>query len=315
MAGYVAPTPSADRAVGMSHLAGRPTISVIVCSRNRADQLARCLHAFGQADAPPGAWELLVVDNGSTDHTREIVAQRSRAERLPARYLREDEPGLSRARNRGLAAAAGDLVAFTDDDCLVSPTWLPAIVRAFASDGNLMVLGGRVDLADPGDAPVGIRPFPDELHISEMHHITERLIGCNMAFRSDVFRRIGLFDPKLGAGTRIGSSEDLDMFYRARKAGMTLRYEPQVRVRHAHGRRPGPNLATLRESYVRGRGAFYGKHLLRGDRTVLKSAWYEIGNLSREMFSQRPAPAPDPAPARVLLDLARGAAARILAGR
>lgn len=299
----------------MRDLAGRPTISVIVCSRDRADQLERCLQAFEQADAPPGSWELLVVDNGSTDHTSEVVRARSRGTRLPLEYLVEDAPGLSRARNRGLAAAAGDLVAFTDDDCRVSPTWLQAIVRVFARDPNLMVLGGRVDLADPLDSPVSIRPFPDALRISEMHHIMARLMGCNMAFRHDVFRKIGLFDPKLGAGTLIGSSEDLDMFYRALKAGMTLRYEPEVHVRHAHGRRPGANLAMLRQSYVRGRGAFYGKHLLRGDRTVLKSAWYEVANLSREMFSMRAVASPDQAAARVLLDLARGAAARILAGR
>jgi glycosyltransferase involved in cell wall biosynthesis len=286
-------------------------LSVIICTRNRAEKLAQSLYRFAQAQTPSGDWEVIVVDNGSQDHTRDVVTGVVRRQALPLKYTFESKRGLSYARNRGLAQATGSLVAFTDDDCLISETWPDTIVREFTADHELMVVGGRVDPADCQDAPIGIRPFPDRLQICSFGQIMERLIGCNMAFRGGVFRTTGLFDTRLGAGTRVGSAEDVDIFYRALKAGMKTCYSPTMRICHAHGRVDEATVSTLKDSYVRGRGALYCKHLLRGDRVMLKSAVYEIRSWLRGIGVRRSATTGEYASGRALRNLAYGALSRL----
>lgn len=264
-------------------------LSVIICTRNRAENLAQSLSSFAQAQTPFGDWEVIIVDNGSQDHTRDVVTDVARSSALPLKYTVEAKRGLSHARNHGVTHATGSLIAFTDDDCLIAPTWLDAVVQEFTADHELMVLGGRVDLADYQDAPIGIRPFPDRLQICSFEQIMERLIGCNMAFRRNVFDTMGFFDTKLGAGTQVGSAEDIDMFYRAIKAGMKTCYSPTMRIRHAHSRVDEATVSTLKDSYVRGRGALYCKHVLRGDRMMLKYAVDEIRSLLRSLVAQRTA--------------------------
>src|SRR5688500_3500637 len=103
-----------------SHWARPMQVTVIICTRNRADQLRRTLESAAAVDTPEHvSWELLVVDNGSTDHTPEVVE--SFSGRLPIRRVSEPEAGLSNARNRGVAEAKGDYICWTDDDVLIDP--------------------------------------------------------------------------------------------------------------------------------------------------------------------------------------------------
>lgn len=243
-------------------------LSVIVCTRDRADRLEHCLASFEAADAPPGRWQLLVVDNDSGDHTSQVVEDAARRGKLPLQYAIERARGLSFARNHGLALTTGSIIAFTDDDCLVTKTWLTAILHEFDSDGALQVLGGRVEPATAEDAGTGARLFADRLTISSFDQIMERLIGCNMILRRSVFDSVGLFDTRLGAGTCAGSAEDLDMFYRALHAGVKMCFSPEVVIRHGHGRTSEASLLAIRDNYGRGRGAFYCKHILQGDRLM-----------------------------------------------
>ena len=251
-------------------------ITVIVCTADRAGLLDECLDSLALAEGnAPSGWELIVVDNGVGDATRSVVERRASAGDLPIRYVAEPRRGLSHARNTGVSAARHPIVAFTDDDCRVAPDWLTEIAAAF-SNPTLGVLGGRVTLYDPADLSVSIRPFTDAAAITNVEDILSRLIGCNMAIRASVFEAIGAFDVRLGAGTSVHSAEDLDFFYRCLKHGVTLRYSPLPHVHHAHGRRTSTAASELAKGYVAGRGAFYFKHALRGDRTALKHLYWEI---------------------------------------
>jgi GT2 family glycosyltransferase len=139
----------------------------------------------------------------------------------------------------------------------------------------------------------------------------ERLIGCNMAFRRNVFHTVGLFDTRLGAGTRVGSAEDTDILYRAVKAHMKILYSPAVRIWHAHGRVDNATAAALKDSYVKGRGALYCKHLLQGDRVMLRYAAYEIRSLLRNFVAQRTVAEREYTSGRALRNLLRGALSRL----
>jgi GT2 family glycosyltransferase len=288
-------------------------LSVIVCTRDRPQQLERCLYSFQEAIAPIGNWELVVVVNDSTEKTLEVLDWFSKKRSLPLNYCIETTPGLSRARNHGISRTAGEILAFTDDDCLVSQSWMTAILNEFDKDKRLRVLGGRVERADLHDLPIGIRTFSDRLAVSSFSQIMERLIGCNMAFRREVFESIGMFDTRLGAGTPTGSAEDTDIFYRAIKADLKACYVPEVFVRHAHGHTSGSSIQLINDNYAKGRGAFYCKHLLRGDRAILRHVYYETVGLLKSTTISPWRTTPQYSSGRVLRNLAHGALCQLRA--
>src|SRR5579864_5913338 len=120
-----------------------PEISVIICTRDRAAQLASVLATACALKVPEGlSWELCVVDNGSSDSTPQVVREFS--ETLPIRYIREDVPGLSNARNRGVDEARGRYICWTDDDVEIDPEWLSAYAEAFRRHPDAAVFGGRI---------------------------------------------------------------------------------------------------------------------------------------------------------------------------
>jgi glycosyltransferase involved in cell wall biosynthesis len=247
-----------------------PSVSVILCTRNRSRRLGPCLDRVAASGRRARSdWELVLVDNGSTDDTRDVLREWAAASSVDVQIVHEPRGGLSAARNRGIDASRGAVLAFVDDDCLVEDGWLEAIVAVHAVDPPPDLVGGRVDLWDEADARVSIRPFDDALEIRDFRGICARLIGCNFSVRADALRSIGHFDERLGAGTASGSAEDFDVFYRLLKAGYRLRFEPGVRVYHAHGRREPREIEALGRRYVRGRGAMYAKHAMQGDATML----------------------------------------------
>src|SRR5688500_12237699 len=119
-------------------------ISVIVCTRNRALGLDRTLKSLASMVVPRGLnWELLIVDNGSSDDTRSVADGFMSRAGLHARYVCEPSPGLSRARNRGMDEARGDMLAFIDDDVLVESTWIGEIAREFDKEVGMAMLFGQ----------------------------------------------------------------------------------------------------------------------------------------------------------------------------
>jgi len=243
-------------------------VSVVVCTRNRRDALARLLDRCEQLAVPAGVrWELIVVDNGSSDGTAALLA--SRLGTLPVRVLTERTPGLSRARNAGIAAASGDLLLFTDDDCLPDERWLATIRDEFERVPELAVLGGRVELYDPRDRPTTTRTSRERVRITTTSN-PDRIIGCNMACRRSALAVIGPFDVALGGGTRAAAGEDVDFVLRALRAGLRIEYLPDALVYHNHGRRTDAQVRALGRAYTVARGALFCKYLLARDRGTLR---------------------------------------------
>ncbi|MGE0745169.1 MAG: glycosyltransferase family 2 protein [Rhodospirillales bacterium] len=256
-------------------------LSAIVCTFDRCAKLALSLDALAAA-APgcPGGMEIVVVDNNSRDATAAVVAGFARGCPVPVRYVVETAQGLSFARNAGIRAARGEIAAFTDDDCLVDPEWPAAILRAFAADPGVAVVGGRVDLYAPVDRPVSIRPFDRAVRYRSVADVFGLIMGCNMAVRRTAVASIGGFDPAVG-GTAGVVADDVDFIYRALRRDLGVLFDPAIRVRHDHGRRTDAAVAALARIYARGRGAFYCKHALR-DGAVLREAYWEVRkNLDR----------------------------------
>jgi glycosyltransferase involved in cell wall biosynthesis len=223
--------------------------TVIVCTYNRAANLPGCLgHLAAQQGVENLAWEVLVVDNNSTDATREVVADL--AHRLPivVRYAHEAQQGLNYARNTGVRESTGRYFAYVDDDISVSPRWLASIVANFRRN-DADAVGGRIHL-DPGIAlPKWIRRDTDMLGFLgyqdlgeeplELDGVRRYPFGGNMSFDRRVVARIGYFNPLLGrkgAGRKRGElfkGAETDYFHRlAAAGGARIFYEPDAIVYH-----------------------------------------------------------------------------------
>ena len=225
-----------------------PSVTVAVCTRDRTEDLARCLDSLARLEHP--AHEVLVVDNApATDDTRMLVERRGGA----VRYVREPRPGLDWARNRAIAEATGEVLAFTDDDALVDPCWVRALAGAFAGDPSVAVVTGLVLPAElDTEAQVLFERYRSFGRGFQRRRVsaTDRIgpvaaryglagdygTGANMAFRRELFDRIGPFDPALDVGTPARGGGDLEMFFRLLKEGHALVYEPSAIVRHRHRR-------------------------------------------------------------------------------
>jgi glycosyltransferase involved in cell wall biosynthesis len=262
-------------------------ISAIVCTYNRAEKLANCLDALGKASPPTrGGWELLIVDNNSTDNTKAVVEGFARSTALAVRYVFEGEQGLAMARNRGLAEARGDVVAFTDDDCIVDANWLREIETHFSQPGA-EVVGGRVELYNPEDRPISIRASRVPARFTEPGDTFRLIMGCNMIFRRSVHERIGAFDRSLGQGAKMPIvPDDYDFIYRAFRAGCDIRYNPAILVHHDHGRRTAEQEQSVKSGYLRSRAAWYAKFLLQGDRRLLKLLYWELKDAVGPVFAK-----------------------------
>jgi GT2 family glycosyltransferase len=293
----------AERAVGAAVIPARPlpSVTVAICTRDRAADLARCLDAVDALSPPPD--EVLVVDNASRDAaTRDVAARHPRA-----RYVHEPQPGLDRARNRAIAESRSDIVAFTDDDVVVDPLWVGALRRAFADDPQVQAVTGLVmplEMETPAQllferyGGFGRGFIRRSFHVdrlggeraARLHGGTGKFgTGANMAFRRAVFTQIGEFDPALDVGTVTNGGGDLDMFFRVLRAGHTLRYEPAAIVFHRHRR----SYDELRRQIANNGIGFYSylvRNALvfpdeRGDLIRLGIWWFWYWNVRRWLTS------------------------------
>lgn len=218
-----------------------PAISVVLCTRNRADLFDKALASVVGQDFPRSAFEIVVVDNGSSDHTAEIAERY--ASRANLRYVREERIGLCIARNTGWRAAAAPYVALFDDDAIAQPGWLAAIADAFArSPGDIGVIGGRVDpvwlaprpdwLADEIAGALTIVDWgPDEKPIPDLRR--EWLVGANMAAPKAVIEEVGGFHPWLDrVGANLLSSGDVHLQMEVVRRGYRCLYVPAMAIAH-----------------------------------------------------------------------------------
>ncbi len=222
-----------------------PLVTVTVCTRDRPDDIAICLDAINQLDYPH--LDILVIDNApATEATKQIIE----TQYPHIRYVREPRPGLDWARNRAILEAAGEIIAYTDDDVVVDPGWVRAIAKTFTENPEVMGLTGLV-------VPYELEADPQILfemnggfgkgferkwyRVNRGEQIPWYFLGtgnfgtgANMAYRRSVFNQIGGFDPALDVGTITNGAGDCEMFFRVIKEGHTLVYEPNAIVHHRH---------------------------------------------------------------------------------
>jgi glycosyltransferase involved in cell wall biosynthesis len=214
-----------------------PRVTVAVITYNRSRYLRETLAGLVRQNFPAGAWELLVVDNASTDDTRDVVAAFMGATPPPRRIL-ETLPGLDHGRNRAVAEARGEILALVDDDIVMEPDWLSQLVAPFSSPDahSIGVVGGEVVPVFPdgipawlegAHRPLGFRTDPGPLPPEQAP------MGANFAFPKWVFARFGRFDTSLDRrGTSLFGGGDSDMIRRVRAAGLRAWFVPGARVLH-----------------------------------------------------------------------------------
>lgn len=214
-----------------------PKLSVVICTYNRASSLRQTLRSLATLDVRGLTGEIIVVDNNSSDDTRAAIEAFLPDAPLPARYLFESRQGLSHARNTGIDAASGDIIAFTDDDVLVGRRWLHEIAAAFECDSPAAV-GGKILPKWPDAPPNWLGPELHDFlglldHGDEPKLMTEpALWGANFAFRRDVFRTMR-FRSKLGrTGDKLYNGEDSDLLMLLIERGERVVYWPRAVVHH-----------------------------------------------------------------------------------
>jgi glycosyltransferase involved in cell wall biosynthesis len=218
----------------------RYQITMVISTYNRSEMLSEALAnaLFQESRGVP--YEVIVVDNNSTDATREVVARYVAEGHKNLRYIFEPRQGVSYARNAGLASARSEIIAFADDDVLVAKDWIYTIRRVFEEHPDVDCIGGRVFPAWRATAPrwltrehwmpLGLQDYGDEpLSINKERPLC--LVSANLAFRREVFRHTGLFAPELQRiKDNIGSMEDAELLERYWASGRKCLYVPELIV-------------------------------------------------------------------------------------
>lgn len=259
--------------------------SVVVCTRNRFASLQRCLTSLVELEAVAAdrVIEVVVVDNGDGDG-----ATRRMVEGLGFRWVHEPLPGLDRARNRGLLEARGDVVLYTDDDVVVSPTWADELLRCF--DDPLVGVATGLVLPAVLDSPYQ-RTFEEHAGFSRGMHRRELDgarqqptkagalgAGASMAFRRSLMRALGGFPEALDAGMPTKTGGDTYGIYRVLRAGYAGVYQPRALAFHWHRDGPDELVKTL-TGYSTGTYSFLGYAALRdGDLQAVRAmaAWTRV---------------------------------------
>jgi len=222
-------------------------VSVIVPVKNGSAHIRDLLDSLERLDYPKDRLEVLVVDGNSTDSTREVVSE------YPVKLLTEERPGINAARNTGLKHSIGEIVAFTDADCVVSENWVKRIVEDF-QDQTVACVAGNVEgyyddflsrYSDESIIPV-LRRFGKREVLDKIKPPLQYPAGCNMAMRRAVVERVGLFDESIA----FGFDED-ELVERICKDGNRMVLDPAVLIRHKHR----SSLAELlKQNFRYGRG-------------------------------------------------------------
>ena len=214
-----------------------PRISVVVCTYNRSDLLAMCLESLMQQTAPTGDFEVLVVDNNSTDATAEVVQDYQKKREIPLRYCLETQVGLSFARNTGYREARAPWIAYIDDDAKARPDF---VTRAlWMTENTDYPFFGGLDLPwYPFGKPAW---YQDRYASTRYRHKgiatligDEHAFGCVMVMRRDILERFGGFNTGIGMrGKDVGYNEETELQNRLRAAGLRIGYDPQLVIDHA----------------------------------------------------------------------------------
>lgn len=225
------------------------SVSVVVCTRNRAHILTDCLDSLRRVEHD--ALDFIIVDNAPLDDSTRDVVMEVASDDPRFQYVRETLPGLSHARNRGLAHTTSEILAYTDDDVRVDPLWVRGLLRGFGRRSDVGCVTGMVASAslelpveqyfdgrvgwssscEAGVYDARCGPVARALHPYAAGAFGT---GANFAVRSELLREIGEFDESLGVGSPCDGGEDFDIFVRFVRAGYSIAYEPAALVWHEH---------------------------------------------------------------------------------
>ena len=218
---------------------GGTKISVLICTRDRPDTVGQAIESVALCDYP--SFDLHVMDQSTTDETKTIVEGHARrhADRCAIHYHHLDKAGLSRAYNAGVGVSDGSVIACTDDDVIVPPTWLATIARNFEVDKEVGLLYGQVLVPSSLRAAVEAGLIVPCLEWDQRQRLCQADrnfkiwgMGANMAVRRSVFEQVGGFDEAMGGGAPLRSSQDFDFSFRTYRCGHAIVLDPQC------GRRP-----------------------------------------------------------------------------
>jgi glucosyl-dolichyl phosphate glucuronosyltransferase len=249
------------------------SLSVIICTRNRAEDLANCLHELSIQSREFRDVEIIVVDNGSTDNTREVVERFRRNSLSPINYTVEAREGLCAARNRGRAAATGEILAYIDDDAVPHPGWIAAIREHFAQKLSDCI-AGRVEVRTQGSLPEWF--MPNLLHIlgrtdygenKRLLKFPECPTGCNFALRGDVFDKTVWFDERLTY-----YYDEVEFFARVSATGLQTMYRSDVAIDHCISPARLSKSSLRKKARMMGKGAVKAK-TLHGVSNVDRLKW------------------------------------------
>ena len=287
-----------------------PIATVVVCTRDRPEDLQRCLEAFMRL--PDDGQEYLVIDNcPASDATMELVKNYPKV-----RYIREDVPGSSAARNRALREAKHEFVAFTDDDAAPDPNWLRSLLQNFSDPRVMCVTGLVMPLELETEAQEWFERYSphgrgfyrlvfdgakcDPLIVAPVG------VSASMALRKSAIDFIGLFDEDLGAGTPTVGGEDCELFARILRSGYRIVYEPRALSWHRH-RRTWEELQKTLQGYGIGVYAFWTRMFLVNREfsvPLLAWGWFRYKQLPELVASLRKQP--NSIPSDLLLAQLRG---------
>jgi len=242
-------------------MANAAYVSVLLPTHNRRAQVLRACQALARQDYPHDSFEVLVVDNASTDDTAAHVQACAPHAPIAIRYLYEAQTGKVHALNTGMAAAAGQVLAFLDDDCEPRPEWLRHLLGGFHEPGVGVVAGPAYshfpqEVEDDPERRFLARKFLGDFTLGETRRELrgwESPLGCNMAVLAEAARRVGGFSRAFGPkGNVKGAYEESDFAWRIARAGYRLWYEPQAAVDHY------PDAARLTRAGLRGLAVLTG---------------------------------------------------------
>jgi GT2 family glycosyltransferase len=254
-----------------------PKVSVIVCAYNAERTLDPCLASLAKLSYPN--YEVIVVNDGSTDRTLEI-AQRHNYVRL----INQENKGLSVARNVGIAAASGEIIAFTDSDCVADPDWLTYLVAKFLSSHLSAVGGPNFPPPEESLVPSCVAVSPGgPTHVLLSDEVAEHIPGCNMAFRREALHKIDGFDSLFRS-----AGDDVDFCWRLQNKGYTIGFSPAAVVWHFR-RNTVRDYLKQQRGYGKAEALLYFKHPYRFN-LLGQSRWLGriYGDLSSFLLSRRP---------------------------
>jgi len=263
----------------------KPEISVLICTWNRSWELDRTLRHLESQTLDSDRFEVVVVDNNSSDDTADVIRQRASEVRYPLVYVSETRQGKTWALNAGISQASAEVIACTDDDCLPEPNWLEVILETF-KDQRVGVLGGpglsvfsEAVKRDERRLFLGKRFLGDFSPYDELTEVFKDNppLGLNLSFRKEVAEKIGGFDTKLGpVGSLHWGREENAFVCAAQQAGYRVFFQPKAIVHHYLGDDRVTWKAIKKQSYQSGVGTYAERYAPRVQGRVHKKVFYTV---------------------------------------